>query len=216
MESQGVNQPEDNHEELEEQISDMETHSINEKQLMTRVMILLQGQLHQQGLNHLTVTQGAKLTYALEVVAYDRNGNHQQTGSRYETDLLVYENLDDSRWKPRVVIEGKLGSVTTHDAITYSQKALTHKNVHPYVRYGILLGNRKHYPLPGRLFRHGAYFDFMLSFVSVEPSAEELDDLARLIVDEVEASKNLEEILYNSRNPKRKRYTVLHRPLRLK
>ncbi|GAI54911.1 unnamed protein product, partial [marine sediment metagenome] len=57
-------------------------------------------------------------------------------------------------------IEGKINSVTTHGAITYSQKASTHKNVHPYLRYGILLGNRKHYPLPGRLFRHGAYFDF--------------------------------------------------------
>ncbi len=40
----------------------------------------------------------------------------------------------------------------------------THKNVTPYIRYGIMLGNRKHYPLPGRLFRHGTNFDFMISF----------------------------------------------------
>ena len=31
--------------------------------------------------------------------------------------------------KLRVIIESKINSVTTHDAITYSHKAQTHKNV---------------------------------------------------------------------------------------
>jgi len=66
---------------------------------------------------------------------------------KYETDLLVYQKINNEKWKPRIIIEGKINSVTTHDAITYSQKASTHKNVHPYVRYGILIGNRKQYPL---------------------------------------------------------------------
>ena len=118
--------------------------------------------------------------------------------------------------EPRIIIEGKLGSVTTHDAITYSQKALTHKNVHPYLRYGIILGNRKHYPLPGRLFRHGAYFDFMLSWKAFEPTYIEMDWLISIIVEEVEASRNLDEILFNSRNPNRVNYTLLHRPLKLR
>ena len=51
--------------------------------------------------------------------------------SRYETDLLVYDALDQDAWIPRVVIECKLEGVTTHDAITYSRKASTHKQVHP-------------------------------------------------------------------------------------
>jgi hypothetical protein len=51
----------------------------------------------------------------------------------YQTDLLISERLDDGEdWTPRVVVEFKLGSVTTHDALTYSAKAATHKNVHPY------------------------------------------------------------------------------------
>ena len=79
-----------------------------------------------------------------------------------ETDLLVFEKTDII--KPRIIIESKINSVTTHDAITYIYKAQTHKNVTPYIRYGIMLGNRKHYPLPGRLFRHGTNFDFMISF----------------------------------------------------
>jgi hypothetical protein len=72
--------------------------------------------------------------------------------------------LRENEWKPQIIIEGKLNSVTTHDTITYSQKAATHRNVHPFLRlrYVILIGNRKYFPLLGRLFRHRAHFDFML------------------------------------------------------
>jgi len=56
----------------------------------------------------------------------------------HETDLLVVENLDEVKWTPRVVIEAKgNGAINTHDAITYSHKAATHRQVHPYLRYGL-------------------------------------------------------------------------------
>ncbi len=190
--------------------------ALNERQWMTQVLDRINEELQNRGLSNLLASQGAKLPYAFEILSYDANKPIQINNISYETDLLVYEVLDGAEWKPRIVIEGKLGRVTTHDAITYSQKALTHKNVHPFLRYGILLGDRKQYPLPGRLFRHGAYFDFMLSFKSTEPTSEELNDLIQLILEEVEASRNLDEILYNSRNPNRKRFTLLHKPLKLK
>jgi len=38
----------------------------------------------------------------------------------------------------------------------------------------------------------------------------------QVLTQEVRASRQLEEILYSSRSPRRKRYTVLHRPLVLK
>ena len=105
--------------------------------------------------------------------------------------------------------------MTTHDAITYSTKASTHKNVHPYLRYGILLGNRKHYPLPGRLIRHGANFDFMASWKGYEPENLEWDRLIKVLAKEVAASEQLEEILSSSRSPNRKRYSIFHRRLEL-
>jgi hypothetical protein len=79
----------------------------------------------------------------------------------------------------------------------------------------VILGHRRHYPLPGRLVRHGAHFDFMQSWVDFEPTGRELADLARLVIDEVEASRALEEMIYGSRRRGRRRYTILHRPLRL-
>jgi len=163
----------------------------------------------------LLLSCGTKLSYAHEIREYPEDKLGSAHTAKYETDLLVTEKYGASVWKPRVVIEAKLGSVTTHDAITYSEKASTHKKVHPYLRYGIFIGDRKHYPLPGRLFRHGAYFDFMLSWVALDPSLSEMNLFLNLLLEEVEASRNLEEILYTSRSHKRKRYTLLHKPLRL-
>lgn len=201
--------------EEEEVLDTTNTGKVNENKWMSLVLSLINTKLLQKGQKNLAASQGRKLPYAFEVLAYEDRTPTQKNMIAYETDILIYETIGSNEWKPRVVIEGKLGSVTTHDAITYSQKALTHKNVHPYLRYGIILGNRKHYPLPGRLFRHGAFFDFMLSWKAIEPSDEELNRLITLILDEVEASRNLDEILFNSRNPNRARYTLLHRPLKL-
>jgi hypothetical protein len=163
----------------------------------------------------LTLSQGTKLTYAEEIRGYRDDGATVHRQTKYETDLLVREEGDDGQWIPRVVMEAKINRVTTHDAITYSQKAATHKAVHPYLRYGIILGHRRHYPLPGRLVRHGAHFDFMQSWVDFEPSNEELSTLLALVLDEVKASRALEEMLYQSRSANRERYTILHRPLHL-
>jgi len=165
----------------------------------------------------LEMLQGANLPYANEFLDYtELEEPNEMKPISYETDLLVIEKRSSAKtWTPRIVIECKVDSVTTHDAITYSEKAFVHKRVHPYLRYGILLGNRKHYPLPGRLFRHGLYFDFMASWTAYTPTSEELNLLLELLIDEVEASRNLEEMLYQSRSATRNRYIVLHRPLRL-
>jgi hypothetical protein len=134
----------------------------------------------------------------------------------FQTDLALIESLGGDQWKPRVVVEAKIGTVDTHDAITYSQKAAAHRRVHSFLRYGIMLGNREHYPLPGRLYRHGAEFDFMASFASFEPTESEIDAFVDVLRLEVAASKTLERILYESRSPGREKYTILHRQLVLK
>tara|TARA_R110002072_G_scaffold171004_2_gene324724 strand:- start:174 stop:647 length:474 start_codon:yes stop_codon:yes gene_type:complete len=153
-----------------------------------------------------------RLMYANEIREYS-SGDPVYNEMTYQTDILVYEEVGGAIHKPRVVIETKVESITTHDAITYSQKAATHKAVHPYLRYGIFLGKRDHYPLPGRLFRHGAQFDFMLSWSGYESSKEEWKALVGIIEAEVTASRNLEEMIFNSRSKQRKSYTILHKPL---
>lgn len=116
-----------------------------------------------------------------------------------------------------VIVEAKRrGSITTHDAITYSHKAFTHRQVSPYRRYGILTGERVQHPLPGRLFRHGTQFDFMLSWVGTKPTDQEMADFVETLLKEVKASRTMEEIIFDGRKKGRKRYTLLHEEFKLK
>lgn len=166
---------------------------------------------------NLSLRVGYKLPYAYEICAYENDEACENWPMRYETDLLVVENSDKEKWIPRVVIEAKgNGAINTHDAITYSHKAATHRQVHPYLRYGILLGDREHYPLPGRLFRHGTQFDFMISWVEHEPRKQELDDTVDVLLKEVDASRILERIIFDSRKKNRDHYTVLHKELKVR
>ena len=117
-----------------------------------------------RALDDLEVETLRRIPYSQEIESYagDWQPNYMNP-MRFETDMVVFER-ENSIIKPRVIVEAKLGTVTTHDAITYSYKAEKHKAITPYVRYGIMIGGREHYPLPGRLFRHGTNFDFMFSF----------------------------------------------------
>lgn len=156
---------------------------------------------------------GEKLAYAHEIMTYHENGGNVSRAAKYETDVLIYDINSANDWIPRVVLECKVGSVTTHDALTYSTKAATHKHVHPYLRYGILIGAFDT-ALPGRLIRHGAYFDFMMVWQAEEPSEKEWSGLTDLLADEIEASRTLQTLL-TDRTRSRKRFRLLHRPLRL-
>ena len=155
-----------------------------------------------------------KLPYGYEIRAYRQEREPESEAIEFATDFIVVENLDGG-WKPRVVVEAKVGSVTTHDAITYSQKAANHRAVFPYLRYGIMIGNRQHYPLPGRLYRHGTQFDFMISFQWYEPSPREIAAFRGVLMAEVEASQALERMIYESRRRDRDHHTLFHRRLDL-
>src|SRR5438105_15396623 len=88
---------------------------------------------------NLRVDAGEKLTYAYEILRYSAEGPDHRLSAKYETDLLFYDIRENGDWIPRVVLECKKGRISTHDALTYSAKAATHKHVHPYLRYGVLL-----------------------------------------------------------------------------
>jgi hypothetical protein len=156
-----------------------------------------------------------KLPYAREIMEYkiDFKPRHELS-TAFETDLLIYEQTDDFI-KPRIIIEAKLSKVTTHDAIVYSYKAQSHKAITPFIRYGIIIGNRGKYPLPGRLFRHGVNFDFMKKKKKKELDKPEKKVFANLIEKELCYSQQIEEMLFNSRSINRKHYFVMQKELHL-
>ena len=153
-----------------------------------------------------------KLCYANEVRQYT-NDVAESIETKFETDILIYEWIDDATWTPRVVVETKVDSVTTHDAITYSKKAQNHRVVHPFLRYGMFIGSIGNGGVPARLLRHGEAFDFMIAWKDLNPSKDEKQGLFDIIASEVETSKRVEKALYNNRSKARHKVTAYHRPL---
>jgi hypothetical protein len=165
----------------------------------------------------IAISDGSKLAYSCVIHEYDKDGKNEPISAKYETDMLICDTFADGRWIPRVVVECKIGgNVTTHDALTYSSKAATHKQVHPYLRYGFLAGERKHYAIPPRLVKHGAHFDFMATWCAAEPTPTEWKTFCGLLKEEIEASRMMQELLMTNRSSTRTKYSVLHRPLVLK
>ncbi len=190
---------------------------MKEKDWVRTIIKDIEWALNQNNENqNIRVEDSKKLPYSSEILSYSGEEPAGHNDIRYETDILIYEKNDQDVWVPRVIIEVKIGKINTHDAITYSQKARTHKNVHPYLRYGILISNRQHYPLPGRLFRHGQHFDFMLSWKELQAADNEWKQLITILNDEIIASRTLEEMIYRSRSKNRMHYTSLHKPLRMR
>lgn len=155
-----------------------------------RVEFLAQAVRERLRTKRMRVATGMRLAYGYEISEYREKPDAKPI--QYQTDLALIEESDDGSWRPRVIIEAKINSVTTHDAITYSRKADAHRTVHPYLRYDVVLGNRGELALPGRLYRHGTGFDFMMSFTDFELTDEELTMFVKIINDEICASQKIE------------------------
>jgi hypothetical protein len=125
----------------------------------------------------------------------------------FQTDLCVFEKREVSGRKlnlPRVVLEMK-DRLTTHDVLTYSTKAKRHKQVYPYLRYGLIVANEA--AIPKRFFRHNDALDFCAAVAGCDSGA--LRQLLKdLIAREVEASRQLERIAFGPANARVFRYDL--------
>lgn len=118
----------------------------------------------------LSVRRGAALLY--EVTVDDRleltvNPKSPTRGeSAFQTDLCVFEATRAGVELPRVVMEFK-PNITTHDVLTYSAKARKHKQVYPYLRYGLIISEIAE--VPRRFFAHNEALDFALALAGTKP-----------------------------------------------
>jgi len=147
------------------------------------------------------VRRGASLLYRVTV---DNNLSLTLDGERirepvrgdsaFQTDLCVFEVKANGIAIPRVAIEFKT-RITTHDVITYSAKATKHKQVYPYLRYGLVASSET--SVPGRLFTHNESLDFCAAISGLDDS--KLEALfRRLLTSELESSISLEAIAFGS------------------
>ena len=146
----------------------------------------------------LFVQRGAALLYQVTVdnqLSLTVNVKRPVRGnSAFQTDLCIFEKKSEEVSIPRVVMEFKT-RITTHDVLTYSAKATKHKQVYPYLRYGIVASSET--AVPGRLFTHNESLDFCATVADLE--GKELSDFfASLLAAEVESSRRLEAIAFGS------------------
>jgi hypothetical protein len=146
----------------------------------------------------LRVARGAPLLYeitvnnSLEVMKQEQVRNPKRGASAFQTDLCIFEDKTPEISIPRVVIEFKT-TITTHDVLTYSMKAIKHKQIYPYLRYGVLASSEK--VVPGRVFKHNEGLDFFASVAGLG-DAELKAFLASLLESEIASSRCLEDIAF--------------------
>ena len=116
------------------------------------------------------ITTQAILPYTNYCDKIDETGkgiDYPKGKKAYAVDALIYELLPNGDRIPLVVLEGKIKGQTTHDVITYTEKAKAHKNVFPHLRYGFIVLNAKEDEFPNFYYQH-AGFDFEEVFPSSE------------------------------------------------
>ena len=146
----------------------------------------------------LFVKRGAALLYQMTVdnqLSSKVNIKRPSRGSSaFQTDLCIFEKKSEEVSIPRVVMEFKT-NISTHDVLIYNAKARKHKQVYPYLRYGIVASCAT--TIPGRLFIHNESLDFCAT-VSGLTGKRFHSFFADLLKDEVESSRRLEAIALGS------------------
>lgn len=133
------------------------------------------------------------------------NGEDTRTNT-FQTDLALFQD-----GQPRVIIEVKRDSASTHDLLAYDQKAERHKRVYPSLRYGMLLVETS--GLTKKYLWHSNDIDFFYFSDREMDDAEdiadrELDEIAALVEEILEASQGIEGVLNGETKP-----MVCHKPL---
>ena len=146
----------------------------------------------------LFITQGAALLYQVNVdnrLEIKIDPKKPKRGySAFQTDLCIFEEIDKDTKVPRVVLEFKKG-LSTHDVLIYSAKARKHKQIYPYLRYGMVIGREN--KVPGKFFTHNEALDFCVAAASFKENRLH-EIMAKILKAEIKASRQLEEIVFGN------------------
>ena len=149
-----------------------------------------------------SVKKKANLLYELfltdKMELYQTSSGHSLADPRrgfsaFQTDLSIWENIDSKGTKiPKVVLECKT-RLSSHDVMTYSYKAQKHKEIYPFLRYGLVIFGKQ--SIPGRFFIHNIGFDFVLALKNMQVDDKQLKDV---IEEQLKMSKCLVELHFKA------------------
>jgi hypothetical protein len=138
------------------------------------------------------VTRGESLIYKFYIDAQGQlqpeNMQQPKRGQlAFQTDLMIKKKLKVVTLEgiPLVVIEVKFGSFSTHDVLTYSAKATRHKEIYPYMRYGLVVGERR--KIDRKFFTHNSGFDFALAI----DKTDDLSEVTETVKQQAQAAERM-------------------------
>lgn len=155
-----------------------------------------------ESLGYKIITQ-ANLPYTNFCDRIDGNNkgiDYSKGKKSYAVDVLVYRELDNDEKIPLVIVEGKIRGYSTHDVITYSEKARTHKSVFPHIQYGFIVldaDDRDFMPL--RYYLHSG-FDFEEIFPNIENDTEHnnrINSFVEQLGEQIKIAEKKHQIFFN-------------------
>jgi hypothetical protein len=188
---------------------------MNESELKENLVEKIKNELEKKYPGKYEVNYDENLIYRVIITKkrYNSNAklqyepNDPQKPSRgdyaFQTDILISEK---SSGLPLVVIEVKTKEPTTHDILTYSTKAVKHKEVYPYLRYGILIVNET--SVPRRFFVHNLGFDFAIVLKDLSDEAG-FKKLVEIIEGQIKNSEELIKVFNDEKSSIESYYTSL-------
>lgn len=177
---------------------------MNETKFRKRLKEVLEMGLEKMGLgNKYSFKENMNLIYKViisENLEYEPNDPKNPKRGRYafQTDITIVENN-----LPLVIIETKYGDFTSHDVLTYSTKALKHKEIYPYIRYGLVVGGKDR--IDNKFFTHNVGFDFAIALREINETDFDETDLGRLnkiIKAQLKSAKRLLDIFADKKGVK--------------
>ena len=146
------------------------------------------------------IKTGENLVYKViinENLQFEPNepGNPRRGSYAFQTDLLIIQK--DIKL-PLVVIETKYGGFSTHDVLTYSTKAQKHKEIYPYLRYGLVVGGTN--KITNKFFIHNIGFDFAIALEKIDDYA--INELIEILRCQIKNAESILEIFKNKNQTK--------------
>lgn len=127
--------------------------------------------------------------------------DHGKGKKAYAVDILIYREVENDEKIPLVVIEGKIKSHSSHDAITYSEKARHHKTVFPHLRYGFIVLEARDTEFKLRYHLHSG-FDFEEIFPdreTVEEHDNRVAEFVRRLEEQIEIAERKYQIFFKDK-----------------
>jgi hypothetical protein len=141
-----------------------------------------------------------ELTFNRDLGTIENIENQIRGKSAFQTDLILLEKNNRNGF-PLVVFEFKLNP-STHDIIVYSAKARKHKQIYPWLRYGMLICGTKEIPIR-KFLKHNEFLDFCVSVKNIfndngVNNDIEIGKIQNFIHSEIDNAKSLEKIHFET------------------